>query len=75
MILSCEIPSFSIPQYVMGGPDVSYIGTGNQHEGKYSSKVVSAMLTSFDNISVNAEFCPYSVKIYPSVDANDLYGK
>jgi hypothetical protein len=65
------------------GPEVVYLGRGDQHEPKYDYLEESAWLNALDSFSskgstysgvpIDRDFCPFHLRVYPSQVMEDEY--
>jgi hypothetical protein len=69
--------------YQLMGPEVIYLGRGDQHDAKYDEyekystfldlKEYSLYDRSYTGFDLSSEFCPYWIKAYPSDTMKDEY--
>jgi signal transduction histidine kinase len=70
-------PSFT---YQIDGPEVSYMGSGDLHDLKYTQLEQSIQLLesmerdkTYSGIPVNSDYCPFTIRVFPSQTMEDDY--
>ena len=68
--------------YQINGPDVVYLGPGDQHDSKYDSMLLESPLNDlkeyatgdrpYTGLPLSEKSCPYKVQVYPSEDLEEL---
>ena len=83
MIIVIENSCSETFTYQIDGPNVTYRGIYDSHDGKYDHLVMTAILTDLLDIStgesvysgvpIDEELCPYTLRLYPSEDMENTY--
>jgi Adenylate and Guanylate cyclase catalytic domain len=80
----CVVENTCGQQYTwkLDGKEATFMGKGDHHDRSYTSMVKSFNLTSLATprnnetsvtVSLEAEYCPYSIRIYPTRELEDTY--
>lgn len=66
--------------YLIDGESATYLGTEKEHDPKYDSARVSALMTDFllygtayTGVPISENFCPWTLDVYPTQELEDKF--